>query len=189
MDNGIVIGLVTSLDDPQKLNRVRVKFPHLGDTQSDWARVVTPMGGNGRGLVVLPEVDDEVLVAFEHNDVRRPYVMGALWSQTDAPPQNDGQTTSNNWRFIRSRSGHVIKLDDTSGSERIEVVDKDASRRIVIDSSGDAIRIQCDGGTIEITAGGELKVHGSSVSVTADQDMSLTANGRLTLRGATVGIN
>ena len=69
---------------------------------------MTKLAGNLRGFYFLPEVDDEVLVAFEQGDARFPYVVGALWNGKDAPPEknDDGQ---NNVRAIKSRSGHVIR--------------------------------------------------------------------------------
>jgi uncharacterized protein involved in type VI secretion and phage assembly len=81
---GVVIGIVTNNQDPDRLGRVKVRFPWLsGGTESHWARVATPMAGNGRGLYFLPEVDDEVLVLFERGDVRFPFVIGALWNGKD----------------------------------------------------------------------------------------------------------
>ncbi len=72
------------------------------------------MAGAGRGLYILPEVDDEVLVAFEHGNPSTPYVLGGLWNGKDKPPEanSDGK---NNMRVLKSRSGHVIRLDDTAG--------------------------------------------------------------------------
>jgi uncharacterized protein involved in type VI secretion and phage assembly len=127
---GVVVGIVTNNQDSGGMARVRVKFPWLSDdNESWWARIAVPMGGNGRGTYFLPEVDDEVLVAFEHGDVRSPYVIGALWNGKDAPPttNSDGQ---NNIRVIHSRSGHLIRLDDTNGNEKIEVIDKTGGNKI-----------------------------------------------------------
>ena len=74
---GVVVGLVTNNQDPDKLGRVKVRFPWLGDSdESAWARLATPMAGKDRGLYFLPEVDDEVLVVFEHGDLRFPYILG-----------------------------------------------------------------------------------------------------------------
>jgi uncharacterized protein involved in type VI secretion and phage assembly len=189
-ENGIVIGLVTSLDDPQRLGRVKVKFPHLDSQESDWARLVTPMAGADRGLFLRPEVGDEVMVAFEHGDPRRPHVLGSLWSSTDKTPSDDGNATRNNWRFIKSRSGHIIKLDDTSGAEKIEVVDKDGNRKVVIDSANQKIQVICEVGDIEITASaGAVKVNAVSVQVNAQGNMSLVATGTMTIKGAAVNIN
>src|SRR5215212_313772 len=98
--NGIVIGLVIDLKDEENIGRVKVKYPHLEDQPSDWARLASPMAGNKRGTFFRPEVGDEVLVAFEHGEPRRPYIIGALWSKVDPPPPDDGDTEKNNWRFI-----------------------------------------------------------------------------------------
>jgi uncharacterized protein involved in type VI secretion and phage assembly len=85
-ENGIVIGIVADLDDPEKIGRVRVKFPHLANQMSQWARLASPMGGKQRGFFMRPEVDDEVLVVFEQGDPRRPNVIGGFWSTADPPP-------------------------------------------------------------------------------------------------------
>lgn len=189
-ENGILVGIVTDLDDPDTLGRVRVRFPYLGDQLSYWAKISSPMAGNNRGFFFRPEVEDEVLVAFEMGDPRRPYVLGALWSKVDPPPPDDGKPTENNWRFIRSRSGHILKFDDTQGSERIEIIDKDNKHKIVIDTSGDKIQILCDTGNIEIKApSGKLQIEARDVEVKATASMKLEATGDMTISGKVVNIN
>jgi uncharacterized protein involved in type VI secretion and phage assembly len=188
--NGIVIGIVTDLDDPAGLGRVRVQYPHLGDEPSDWARLAVPMAGNGRGTFFRPEVDDEVLVAFEHCDPRRPYVLGALWSQADPPPPEQGSARDNNWRFIQSRSGHIILLDDTAGQEKIELIDKDGLRRVKIDSANGKIEVTCSQGDVQVSAAsGEVKVEGLTVVVEAQSSLTLQCNGPTTIKGNPVAIN
>ena len=69
--HGVVVGVVTNNQDPDGMHRVKVRFPWLsGEDESHWARVAAAMAGNDRGAYFLPEVDDEVLVAFEHGDLR-----------------------------------------------------------------------------------------------------------------------
>src|ERR1700750_2275998 len=81
---GVVVAVVTNNQDPDGFGRVKVKFPWLSDVdESSWARIAAPMAGKARGIYFLPEVDDEVLVIFEHGDVRSPYVLGALWNCQD----------------------------------------------------------------------------------------------------------
>ncbi len=138
---GVAIGIVTNNQDPDRLGRVKVKFPWLSDEdESAWARMVTPMAGKERGLYFLPEVDDEVLVAFEHGDLRSPYVLGALWNGKDLPPvtNDDGK---NNIRAIASRSGHVIRLNDEDGKEKIEIIDKSGKNSLVFDTASHTIRL------------------------------------------------
>jgi uncharacterized protein involved in type VI secretion and phage assembly len=177
--------------------RVRVKFPWLSDdNESWWARMAVPMAGPGRGSYFLPEVDDEVLVAFEHGDVRSPYVVGALWNGKDAPPTNnsDGQ---NNLRLIHSRSGHLVRLDDTNGDEKIEVIDKSGGNKITIKSSDNSMRLECTG-NMSLECKGKMTLHASAgVEITSDVDMKIQANATLdmessapmTIKGAIVSIN
>jgi len=188
--NGIVVGVVTSLEDPENIGRVRVSFPHLGDEESYWARLVTLMAGADRGSRFVPEVDDEVLVAFEQGDPRRPYILGSLWSKTDTPPADDGDQAANNWRYIKSRSGHVIRFDDTDGGEKIELIDKDEKNRIVIDTSGDKIEIICDTGDVMVSAeAGKVEVKASDIKIESSGSMTLEAAATMTIKGATVNIN
>ena len=188
--NGIAIGIVSNLEDPEGLGRVLLTYPLLEDQESQWARLAVPMAGPDRGTFFRPEVDDEVLVAFEHGDVRRPYILGSLWSTTDQPPADDGNAKENNWRFIKSRSGHVIKFNDTQGSETIEIIDKNEKHKIIIDSANEKIQIICDSGDIELTASaGKFKVDASEVEIKASGSMKLEASGQNSIKGATVNIN
>ena len=84
---GPVVGIVTNNEDPGGLGRVKLFLPWPSDeNETDWARVCTPMAGKERGIFFLPEVEDEVLVVFEHGDPRRPVVLGGLWNGVDKPP-------------------------------------------------------------------------------------------------------
>jgi uncharacterized protein involved in type VI secretion and phage assembly len=204
-DSVIVIGIVADLNDPERLGRVRVTYPYLDDRMSDWARLVTPMAGGGRGIFFRPEKGDEVLMGFEHGDPRRPYVLGALWSKVDKPPLKSDEPTKNNLREIRSRSGHVVRFDDTAGKERIELIDKDGARKVIIDSASRKIQVVCDSGDVEVSAGagsvkvnattveivasGSVKIEGSTVEVKAKAGLTLDGGATTTLKGGMVNIN
>ncbi|BAY84775.1 Rhs element Vgr protein [Calothrix parasitica NIES-267] len=142
--NGVTIGIVTNNKDPDGLGRIKVKFPWLSQTEeSYWARVLTPMAGNDRGIYFLPEIDDEVLVAFEQGNMSLAYVLGSLWNGKDKPPvQNDDG--KNNQRVIKSRSGHQIILDDTEGEEKIIIQDKTGKNQILIDSKENKMNIKVE---------------------------------------------
>jgi len=194
---GVVPGTVTNNQDPDKLGRVRVKLAWLSDDhESWWARIATPMAGPNRGVYFLPEVDDEVMVAFEHGDVRFPYVLGALWNGKDAPPatNDDGK---NNIRVIHSRSGHLIRLDDTDGDEKIEVIDKTGSNSITIKSSDNSMTLTCVGKLkleatqgIEITSQADVQIQATtSISIQADTTMDVQSGANMTIQGAMVSIN
>jgi uncharacterized protein involved in type VI secretion and phage assembly len=194
---GVVVGIVTNNQDPDGHGRVKVKFPWLSDQdESHWARLAAPMAGQDRGAYFLPEVDDEVLVAFEHGDARFPYILGALWNGKDAPParNDDGK---NNLRVIKSRSGHIIKLNDESGRETIEITGKGDTEKIVIDVStntitiatGKDITLAAPQGAIRLDAQKiEFKSSGAT-TIEAGARMDIKASAALTIKGATVDIN
>jgi uncharacterized protein involved in type VI secretion and phage assembly len=194
---GVVIGLVTNNKDPEKLGRVKVKFPWLSDVdESGWARIAAPMAGKQRGLFFLPEVDDEVLVAFEHGDPCFPYVLGAMWNGKDAPPvtNDDGE---NNVRMIKSRSGHTVKLNDEDGKETIEIIDMSKKNSIVIDTSRKTITVTTDKDITLSAAKGTIKLDAQSVEISstgatklkAGGAMNVEASATMTVKGSTVNIN
>jgi len=195
--HGVVVGLVTNNQDPDGMGRVKVKFPWLSDVdESAWARIAAPMAGKQRGTYFLPEVDDEVLVAFEHGDVRFPYVVGALWNGQDASPvtNDDGK---NNIRMIKSRSGHVVKLNDEDGKETIEIIDKSQKNSIVIDTSKNTITVTTDKDITLSASQGTIKLDAQNVEINssaatklkAGSTMNVEASGTMTVKGATVNIN
>ncbi len=194
---GVVVGVVTNNEDPDSMGRVKVKFPWLSESdESYWARLATPMAGPERGLYFLPEVDDEVLVAFEHGDVRFPCVIGALWNGQDAPPaQNDDG--ANNVRLIKSRSGHVIRLNDEDGKETIEIIDASESNSIVIDTAENTITITTDKDIVLTASQGAIKLDAQDIEINSSADTKITsgagvaveASGTMDIKGATVNIN
>jgi uncharacterized protein involved in type VI secretion and phage assembly len=185
-----VIAVVEDLDDPEGLGRVRVSLPHLNGELSDWCRIASPMGGKDQGWFARPDEKTEVLVASEHNDPRRFYVVGSLWSKVDPPPADDGKKVENNWRFFRSRSGHLLKFDDTSGKERIEIVGAGEKHRLVIDVSGKKIEISCSTGDIALSApSGKLSIAAKEVEIKATSTMSIESGAAMTVKGKTVAIN
>jgi uncharacterized protein involved in type VI secretion and phage assembly len=194
---GVVIGIVTNNQDPDELGRVKLRFPWLSDQyESNWARVATPMAGADRGLYWLPEIDDEVLVAFEHGRIEFPYLLGGLWNGKDVPIEKNDQG-KNNVRMLRSRSGHTIKLDDSAGAERIEVWDKSEKNRLTIDTAKNTITIVADSDITINSVNGKIILSGKGVDIRSDADVSLNASssatlkasGQMTIKGATIALN
>ena len=166
---GVTVGIVTNNKDPDGLGRVKVKFPWLSQTEeSYWARMLTPMAGNDRGIYFLPEVDDEVLVAFDQGNMNIPYILGALWNGQDKPPEtnDDGK---NNKRVIKSRSGHQIILDDTKGKEKITIEDKTGKNKIVINSQDNSMDIKVEK---DLT----IETKGKIILKSSDDDVSIECN-------------
>lgn len=185
---GVVVGVVTDNKDPEAMGRVKVKLPWLAEeAESTWARVAAPMAGKERGTFWLPEVEDEVLLAFEHGDTSYPYVLGALWNGSDAPPETNADG-KNNKRLIKSRSGMTVLLDDTDGAEKIEIADKDAKESVVIDMANKKI-VLTSSGDIEIKAEqGKVAISGQTVEVKSSAAATVEAGAALDVKGATVNV-
>jgi phage baseplate assembly protein V len=194
---GVTIGIVTNNKDPDGLGRVKTSLPWMADqVESDWARVVTPMAGAGRGIYFLPEVNDEVLVAFEHGNPDTPYVLGGLWNGKDKPPESNSDG-KNDRRAIRSRSGNVIRLSDTDGDAKIEIIDSSGKNTIVISAKNNTITITAASDVTIQSNNGKLKLSGNGVEITststvkveASQSMDLKSSGQLNVKGTVVNIN
>lgn len=173
---GLVVGIVTDNQDPEGWGRVKVKYPWLSpDHASDWARVVSAGGGPDRGVEFIPEIDDEVLVAFEMGDIRYPYVLGGLWNGQDAPPQKSGDVVSGGKvqkRIVRSRTGHQVVFDDGDGGGSITIEDKNGNK-IMFDTASNALSMKATG-DISIEAGGQITIKGA---------------GPVTVKGAIINLN
>ena len=194
---GVVVGIVTNNVDPDKMGRVKVRFPWLSqNNESYWARTATPMAGNNRGFYFLPEVDDEVLVAFEQGDIRFPYILGALWNGKDNPPENNNNKKNNN-RTIKSRSGHIIRLNDEEGKEKIEIIDKSQKNSIIFSTKENTISITANADITVTSKGGKLKLSGNGVEINSQADVKIEANSTMdvkskatmNIKGAMVNIN
>ena len=202
---GVEVALVTNVKDPQKLGRVKVCFPRLsGMPESDWARVVQPAGGPGRGFYWLPEVSDEVLVAFEMGQPNRPYVIRGLWNAKDKP-MKDAYADDNSTRMIQTRSGHQIALSDKDGEEKITICDGTGKRVLTFDVKAKKLLIEAKEGCVELRAKKkivmrceDLEVHASKnakvdvsdkFDLKVGGDAAMKAGGTFTLKGSQVQIN
>ena len=164
----LVVGIVTNNTDPDKLGRVKVKFPGLAESdESAWARVVSTGAGGGRGLQVVPDVNDEVLVGFEHGDVGRPLVLGGLWSAKNAHPQH---TTSGakGGAVWQTRAGHLMAMSDgESPAERYV--------RLALHTGKTSLRLGEDESSLAVEK--DLAVTGeAAITVGAKKDVTIEAN-------------
>ena len=192
---GVMPGIVSNNQDPDEMGRIKIQFLWLSDdNETDWVRIATLMAGAQRGMFFLPEVGDEVLVAFENGDINRPYVVGALWNGVDAPPEtnsdgknnirkicsrsgheiifNDDEKSETEKIEIHSKSGHTIILDDTSDKGKIEIKTS-AEHKIVLDDTSGKEKIEIidkDGSNTIIidSAGGSISMESSKITIKAD---------------------
>jgi uncharacterized protein involved in type VI secretion and phage assembly len=212
---GFVTAEVVDNLDPQGLGRLRVRYRWQDQpSRTLWMRVATPHAGNGRGMLFLPEVGDEVVVAFEQGDPERPCVMGSVWNGKDRAPHQSGV------QRIVTKSGNALHLSDEQGKETVEIhtsrgtcliqLSNDAGGvpTITLHAEGDLaleatgeIRMSCKrlvqrigedhtrevGGTEAVKIGGGLMMAtGAELALAAGTSATLQAAARLeTIAGAT----
>ena len=148
----IVVGNV----DPVNGGRVKVRLPQVlvaGESGNEvWARMATLMAGANRGTWFIPDVDDEVLIAFEQSDLNRPYVLGGLWNSANPPPET--MDVSNNKKLVRSRNGVQITLDDQGGRESIIMETPDGQKDALEDGPGAVVVTDSNGNSVELRTNG-----------------------------------
>jgi phage protein D len=182
---GVVPAVVTDVNDPDGLARVKVTFPWLSDSYvTDWARTVQAGAGANRGAVFLPEVKDEVLVAFDRGDWRRPYILGGLNNGVDKPKLGDGlidgSTGAVKRRGIVSKHGHMLVFFDDASKDGAALLTGDQNLRISLNKGST---------TISITSKGKIKIEGSQdVSVKSGTALTLEAGSKLSLKGPSIEI-
>jgi uncharacterized protein involved in type VI secretion and phage assembly len=175
---GVYPALVTDIADPDSQGRVKITLPWApdpgGGQYSAWARLATLMGGNNRGSWFIPDMDDEVLVAFEGGDPRRPYVVGGLWNGSDAPPASMDGAGRNPLKVLRSRNGVKITLDDSDGQEQLvletpggqKITLKDGPGAVeIVDSNGNSVKLETSG--ITVNAAAKVTISASQVEISA----------------------
>ncbi|MCP5049699.1 MAG: phage tail protein [bacterium] len=187
---GVASGIVTNNQDPDGLGRVMLWFPWLSeDNESNWARVATLMAGADAGSFFLPEVGDEVLVAFDHGDIDSPYVIGSLWNGKAAPLE-DNQDGNNNIRTFKSRSGHRVTFDDNADEkkEKLELVSSSGHTVVLDDASdgpgveitssgGNSVKMDDKAGSITIKSGdNSIIIDSKSVSIESSAQLNIKAN-------------
>lgn len=188
---GVVVGIVSNVKDPEGLSRIRLTFPWLSDDyETDWVRLVMPGAGESRGFVWLPAVDDEVLVAFEQGDVRRPYALGALYNGKDkwdigtSQYDSSGRVTK---RGVRSGAGHTLGFHEgpdkkgtflRTGDRKLKIKMNETETKITIHSDGSvditAREIMLDAqNSLELKAGSTLKLSAPQVSISGDATVDI----------------
>ena len=211
----ITVGVVTSIEDPDKRGRVKVKLLNrtTSDYETDFIRVVSPCCGEKWGIFFLPEVGDEVVLGFCDGDITRPYVLGSLWNKSRTMPAALEENKENNTRVIKSKSGHTLTFYDKDSKEYVElqtakglklrlddektiitVQDKDGKNLLSIDGSAGEVKVTADK-KLELAAGDSkitLDGTGKKISISSGgtlemsaQQVKVDAKSTLSLQGQT----
>jgi uncharacterized protein involved in type VI secretion and phage assembly len=164
--DSLVIGVVSSVEDPDGLGRVQVKLPWYAGGYDEWARVSQLYAGNGYGSTWVPEEKTEVLVAFGQGDMRWPYIIGCLHSETDQPPES--RTSSSDIKTLRTPGGSELRFDETNGTIEVKTPNNTS---IKLEENGGAItlkgsqKITLDAPEIEIKGSSKVTINGGQVAI------------------------
>jgi uncharacterized protein involved in type VI secretion and phage assembly len=209
---GPVYGIITDNQDPDKLGRVKVKLEIYGkDIETNWIPVLSLYGSAECGAFFLPEIDDQVVVAFMNDNPEQGIVLGSAWSENAKPPETEENSGSdlnkdgdNNLKFIKSRSGNQIILDDKDGEEKIQIIASDGKTRfeflakdkkINIETDQDLrisakkkLSIEADEAEFKIKKG--LKVEADKISLKSQsKDIEAIAQQNMSIEGSSVKLN
>lgn len=188
---GVMVAVVTDNADPDNLGRVKLKLPlQETETETDWVRIATLMSGKDMGSLFLPEVGDEVLVAFHLGEMRQPFVIGMLWNPKNKPP---APAEKNDVRKIKSRSGHELIFDDKSGEENITIKTK-KGQTIALTDKDDSIKIADQSGNNEILIKGgsaneiTVKSSATTIKLNAKGDVSIESAKEIKIKSTQINI-
>ena len=198
----LVIGLVTNNNDPDNMGRVRVKYPSLSDSEeSEWARVLTHSAGNARGIYMLPQVGNEVVVAFENGDSRRPLVIGSVFNGTDLPGNELLPDQKGGFAVMSDDRGYVhTKEDMTFKSDKKLIIEVTNDNETTVKGSSktkadSAVELKA-GTSYTLEAGSSMSIKGATISVESQGSLKLKgatveieASGPASFKGATVQVN
>lgn len=169
---GVVNGRVEDNNDPEGMGRIKVRFFWQEENVVHWARMMTPHAGADRGFLFLPEVGDEVVIAFGDGDVEKPVILGCLWNGVDKPPREEfwgGENSNNDVKRIVTKSGHRIHIVDKQGKESIVIATPKELKIVMMEKADETgrsmIMLHSENGDITLSApNGRVHVHGKFVS-------------------------
>lgn len=190
------IGTVTNVKDPEKAGRVKVKLPTVSDAdESAWARVVAPGAGNKRGLHLMPDVGDEVLVAFIGGDFSHPVVLGGIWSKKNVPPTPEAAKGDKvTERSLTLASGAKLVFTEDTDASKAVVALKHAEADTHLQFDKDGVKLNAKKGTkikivvgdaqLEMAGDGTITIKGGAITIKADKNLTLQGQ-KVTIKGAT----
>ncbi|WP_207431288.1 type VI secretion system Vgr family protein [Sabulibacter ruber] len=170
---------VVETNDPDALGRIRVQFlwQRGTDQKSPWIRVASPYSGKDKGFYVIPEIGDQVVVAFEHNNPDRPYALTGLYN-AEAKPEN--HNSGNHLKALKTRGGNTILMNDEQGKESFGItgpkdVEVTASTGKLTITAQEQITVESKGNDLNISSPGTITIHAKEIVLQADSKISLKA--------------
>jgi uncharacterized protein involved in type VI secretion and phage assembly len=174
---GVHLGIVTSVEDPERKGRVQVRLPAIDPTGEAeiWARVAVPYAGDNYGAFLIPDVDTEVLVVFVSGDAGWPIVIGNLWNGATELPEDLPGGAVDRWTLTGRNGTRIAIVEEQDGQEKVEIeLPSGNVKATLTDAGGGEVVLRAANNTIKLSTSGVLvessakvEVRASSVSVTA----------------------
>lgn len=201
--NGVMVAVVTDIEDPEKLGRIKVKLLNrdTSEFETGWIRITSPMVGKEWGMFFFPEIGDEVLVAFADGDIAKPYVIGSLWNGNYKPPV-EIKDKNNTVRKVKTKNGHELIFNDEDGKDSIEIhtpknlkifLDDEKEFIIITDENEkNLLEIDSKNGIVSLTADKKINVHCGNSKIELDSganSINLESTQTLNLKSQQISID
>lgn len=183
---GLYCGVVTDNEDPESRGRVKLQLPWIADDfETQWAAVAQIYAGDGFGAYWIPELEDQVLVAFLAGELRRPIVVGSLYSEGETPHAARGGGSDP--KYFRTKGGHMLMMEDGSG-RKIQLVDCTGKNKVLIDSEAGSVTVEAQGDVV-VKGGANISVEATGNLTLKGAAIKIEASGAVTVSGATINLN
>jgi uncharacterized protein involved in type VI secretion and phage assembly len=184
---GLYAGVVVDNADPEEKGRVLVQLPWIDPGfETLWAPVSQIYAGSGYGAYWIPEISDQVLVAFMRGELRKPVVVGSLYSRDRTPFA--ARSGGSDPKLFRTAAGHMLLMEDGSGA-KIQLIDKTANNEITIDSESNTITVKANAEVVVESSNSVTVTASGNLSIKAGGSISIEAGGSLSVKGATISLN
>lgn len=209
--NEFIFGTVSDNADPDGMGRVKVTYQIEGEEKdTNWFPCLSLYATNESGAFFLPEIGDQVVLAFMTGSHEKGFIMGSLWHQENTPPVTEENTASdlnddgeNNLQFIKSRSGNMLIFDDKSGEEKVQLIASGGATRVEFLLADEEVNMETDV-DLRITAKGKimieaeegelsfskgLNIEGKGIIMDSSDTLDVTASGNMGIEGSSVKLN
>lgn len=175
--SSVMLGRVESVEDPDGLARVEVRFPlHATDDDNAsqaWAPVATAFAGSEYGAFLLPGIGDVVVLSFVSGDMRQPIVMGSVWNGEERSNESVGGSNTDRWVLTGRAGTRIAIVEEEGGQPMVEIKTPGGPKMTISDEGGGKVTLK--------TGGTSLKMTPSSMSL---KSASITLDGaEVTIKG------
>ncbi len=184
---GLYPGVVEETEDPDEKGRVTIRLPWIDpDFVTQWAPVNQHYAGDGYGIYWVPESKDQVIVAFLRGDLRKPIVVGSIYSRNRKP--FEARLGGSDPKILRTKGGHMMLMQD-GDSPLVRLIDKSGNNEVEINTDDNTVTVRA-ADKVVVEAGGNVTVEaGADLALSATGNITIDAGGSVTVSGTSIALN